>query len=220
MGSVDEHTITTTVDQASTSRGKYKIYSDEERYKIGKYTSKHGPAAAVSKFKSKFPKLNESTCRSTKKKYEKKLDMAQHKQMHRKKLPSLRGGRPLLLGKLDQMVQSYIMAASNRGAVITRSMAVSTSRTLMKRYLDMVGNIDIENSHWTQSSFYRIGFKRRKATASKPHIPEGARKGTELMFLYSVVEKVEEYSIPHSLILNFDKTPSKFVSTSSTTLVK
>ena len=40
------------------------------------------------------------------------------------------------------------------------------------------------------------------------------------MFLYSVVEKVEEYSIPHSLILNFDQTPSKFVSTSSTTLVK
>ena len=99
-------------------------------------------------------------------------------------------------------------------------MAVSTSKILMKRYLDMVGNIDIENSPWTPSSFYRMGFKRRKATASKPHIPEGARKETELMFLYSVVEKVEEYSIPHSLILNFDQTPSKFVSTSSTTLVK
>ena len=59
--------ITTTVDQASTSRGKYKIYSDEERYKIGKYTSGHGPTSAVRKFKSKLQKLNESTCGSTKK---------------------------------------------------------------------------------------------------------------------------------------------------------
>ena len=55
------------------------MYSDEERYKIGKYTSERGPAAAVRKFKSKFSKLNESTCWSIKKKYEKELDMAKHK---------------------------------------------------------------------------------------------------------------------------------------------
>ena len=55
------------------------MYSDEERYKIGKYTSERGPAAAVRKFKSKFPKLNESTCWSIKKKYEEELDMAKHK---------------------------------------------------------------------------------------------------------------------------------------------
>ena len=51
-------------------------------------------------------------------------------------------------GKLDQMVHTYIMAASNRGAVITRSMAVSTAKALMKQYPDTVGNIDIDKSHW------------------------------------------------------------------------
>ena len=72
LGSVDEHAITTAVDQASTSRGKYKIYSDEKCYKIGKCTNVHGSAATVRKFKFKFPELNKLTCRSIKKKYEKR----------------------------------------------------------------------------------------------------------------------------------------------------
>ena len=46
----------------SLPRGKCKMYSDEESYKISKYTSERGPTAAVRKFKFKFPKLNESTC--------------------------------------------------------------------------------------------------------------------------------------------------------------
>ena len=79
LGLVDGHAITTTVDQVPISRGKCKMCSDEERYKIGKYTSERGPAAAVRKFKSKFPKLTESTCWSIKKKYEEELDMAKHK---------------------------------------------------------------------------------------------------------------------------------------------
>ena len=221
LGIVDEHAISTANAQTSTSRGKYKIYSDEDRYHIGKYTSENGPAAAVRRFKSKFQGINESTCRSIKKKYEKTLDAnKRNKQLQKTKLPSVRRGRPLLLGKLDQMVQTYIMAASNRGMVITRSMAVSTARALMKRYPDAIANIDIENSHWAQSLFRRMGFKCRKATTSKPHIPEGARKEIELMFLHSIVRNVEEYSIPHSLILNFDQTPSKFVPASTTTLAK
>ena len=117
------------------------------------------------------------------------------------------------------MVQTYIRAASNRVTVITKSMAVSAAKALMKQYPDMVGNIDKENSHLVQSLFRHMGFKRRKATTFKPHIPDGARK-TELMFLYSIVEKVEEYSMPHFLILNFDHKPSKFLPASSTTLAK
>ena len=39
---VDEHAITTAVDQASTSREKYTIYIDDECYKISEYTSEYG----------------------------------------------------------------------------------------------------------------------------------------------------------------------------------
>ena len=75
--------------------------------------------------------------------------MAKYKQMHRKKLSSMRRRRPLLLEKLDQMVQTYPMAALNRHAVITRSTTVSTARALMKWYPDMVADIDKENSRWS-----------------------------------------------------------------------
>ena len=128
--------------------------------------------------------------------------------------------RPLLLGKLDEMVQNDINAASNRGAVITRSVAISTAKALMKRHPNIFGNIDLDNSHWAQSLFQRIGFKRRRVTTSKLEIPTGVRKEAKLLFHHSIVEKVEECSIPKSLILNFDQTPSKFVPVSSSTLAK
>ena len=56
----------------------------------------------------------------------------------------------------------------------------------------MFGNIDVENSHWVQSLYRRMGFKRRQAITSKPYIPEGARKEEELMFPYLIEEIVEE----------------------------
>lgn len=40
------------------------------------------------------------------------------------------------------------------------------------------------------------------------------------MFIYFILEKVKEYSTPHSLILNFDQTTSSFIPASSKTLAK
>ena len=57
-------------------------------------------------------------------------------------------GRPLLLGGIDGMVQRYILAASNRGAVISRGVAISTAKALMSCHPNLTGNIDIELSHW------------------------------------------------------------------------
>ena len=52
-------------------------------------------------------------------------------------------------------------------------------------------------------------------TASKRRIPVGAQKGAELKLLYHIVNYVEKYRIPHSLIINFDQTPSKYMQVSS-----
>ena len=49
------------------------------------------------------------------------------------------------------MVQKYLVSASNRGAVISRSVAVSCAKALIARYPDRIGNIDVESSHWAQS---------------------------------------------------------------------
>ena len=42
-------------------------------------------------------------------------------------------------------------------------------------------------------------------------IPEGARKETELVYHYKIVSIVEIHNIPHSMIVNLDQTPSKYM---------
>ena len=138
MALINEHA------QGSNVRGNYKKYTDEDRYKIGKYASENGSAATVRKFKSDFPKLNESTVRDFKRKYEEKLKISKKKGENISTLVTEKRGRLLLLGKLDEVVQKYIKAASNRGAVISQSMASATAKALLVRYPRMVGMIDVE----------------------------------------------------------------------------
>ena len=49
------------------------------------------------------------------------------------------------------MVQKYIKPASNRGAVISRSMASATAKALLVHYPGMVGIVDVKNSSWAKS---------------------------------------------------------------------
>ena len=90
----------------------------------------------------------------------------------------------------------------------------------MARYPNLIGSVDIESSHWAQSLFRRMGFRRRHATTSKLEIPEGALKETKLLFHHDIASKVEEFNIPHSLIINLDQTPTKYVPVGRTTLAK
>ena len=73
MALINEYT------QGSNVCGNYKKYTDEDRYEIGKYASENGSAATVRKFKSDFPKLNESTVRDFKRKYEERLKISKKK---------------------------------------------------------------------------------------------------------------------------------------------
>ena len=118
------------------------------------------------------------------------------------------------------MVQKYIKAASNRGAVTSRSMASATAKALLARYPGMVGMINVENSFWAKNLFQRMGYSRRKATTAKLELSPGTRKEVELVFKPQIVEKVEKHNIPESLTLNFDQTPPKYVPVSTTTLAK
>ena len=73
---------------------------------------------------------------------------------------------------------------------------------------------------WAQSLFRRMGFTRRVATTAKVPIPDKTRKEIELVFMHKIVQKVEKYNIPDSLIINIDQTPSKYVPVSKSTLAK
>jgi len=139
-------------------------WSEEDRYEIGKYASLNGPAATVRKFR-RFPTLIESTTRTFQSKVEADLKAAKAIGITPKKaIPkfAVKTGRLLLLGDLDSMVQKYLLAASNRGAVITRASAVSAAKALLKKYLNVVGNIDLESSYWVKSLFVQMGFVKRK----------------------------------------------------------
>ena len=94
---------------------------------MGRYASETGTSAAVRTFRPDFPKINESTIREFKKKYEEELKLAKQQNREvRTELSTGKQGRPLLLRtKIDSLVQRYIRAASNRGTVVTRSIAES-----------------------------------------------------------------------------------------------
>ena len=206
-----------------SKRKSYIKWTDKNRYDIGKYSAEYGTAAAIRKFRKNFPKIKESTAREFRKKYEEELREA--KKEGREPSKSLQKyqsqtGRPLLLGDFDSMVQSYIVSMSNRGAVISRSIANSAAKALMKKHPGIIGNIDVDSSSWAQSLFRRMGYSRRRHTSAKVDIPEAARKEIEYLFLYEIVSKVEKYEIPESLIINFDQTPLKLVPCGKSTLAK
>lgn len=220
VGEVDIASIQSEIkDKPSKRKNKYAKYTPEDRYSIGKYASENGPIAAVRKFNSKFANLNESTARTFRDKYEEQIAVAKKKgTVTEKSIISEKRGRPLLLGGIDEMVQKYLVSASNRGAVISRSVAVSCAKALIARYPDRIGNIDVESSHWAQSLFRRMKFVRRRATTSKLQIPDGAFKEAKLLYLNDIVSKVNRHKIPDSLIINIDQTPTKYVPVGRTTL--
>ena len=146
---LDLQAVEARVKGDTSTRAAYHEWKEDERYKIGKYASIHGPAAAVRKYKQQFPILNESTVRGFRKRFEEELKKSTKEKTE---MPNLipkyttKTGRPLLLGEIDEMVQSYITALSSRGGLINRAIVVSIAEALIERYPKHVGNIDLSNS--------------------------------------------------------------------------
>ena len=152
MGAVDFDVINTAVSEEQQP-SKTTLINGKIRtvMMLGSTLPKYGPAAAVRRFKRKFPKLNESTARYFKNLYEDSLNERNENETTPSKALTkykTKTGRPLLLGELDAMVQKYLRAASNRGAVISKTSAVSAAKALLQKYPNIVGKIDLESSSW------------------------------------------------------------------------
>ena len=65
-----------------------------------------------------------------------------------------------------------------------------------------------------------MGFVLRWKTTAKVLIPEGALKEAELKFHHQIVNYVEKYQIPPSLIIYFEQTLSKYIQISSNAMEK
>ena len=103
----------------------------------------------------------------------------------------------MLLGDLDSMVQKYLLAASDRGAVLSKVSAVSAAKALSKKYPNAGGNVDLESSSWAKSLYKQMGFVQQKFTLTKVGIPEKSCNGIEYQFHYEIVSKVERFKIPY-----------------------
>ena len=91
------------------SRSNYQKYSPNERYNIGKHTSEFGTASTSRRFKAEFPQLRESIVRSIRSKYAEELELAiKQKREPKSTLPVGQRGKPLMLGKIDLIVQNYL----------------------------------------------------------------------------------------------------------------
>ena len=88
----------------------------------------------------------------------------------------------MLLGKLDSMVQNNIEGMSNWGAVITWSIDDATTEAVIRKYPDVVGDINLDSLYWEQSLFRIMGFSRCRKTSTKVDLPESAQKAIEYFF--------------------------------------
>ena len=106
------------------------------------------------KFKCTFPNLKESTVRSIPQKYEELRQALKRKRDLIKILNPAPGGTPLMLKKLDKMVQDYLGAVRRRGGVVSRSVAISVAKAFIKSHpeINLDHNIDLA-SQKTQKVF-------------------------------------------------------------------
>lgn len=203
----------------------YLRYSGEERAKIGKYASIHGAAAAARYFSKTFGNIRESTVKSIKADY---LQEMRRKRSNGdfedvKLLPKKKQGRRVLLGEaLDKKLQLYLKEIRKNGGPLTASVAIGAARGLLlaenrSRLAEFGGHIDL-NRHWAYSLYNRMGFVQRKSTTAKGKYSAETFIAEKRKFLNEVVLTVEQEEIPPELIINWDQTGIRFVSSSSWTM--
>ena len=117
-------------------RGKYKKYTDQNRYAIGKYAIEFGSTAAVNKFKKEHPSLNESTARDMKRRYEDMLK-SNKSGISDKKIKNERRGRPLMLEGIEELVQRYLKAIRARGGHVSYILAEATAKALIDNHPEL-----------------------------------------------------------------------------------
>ena len=171
------------------------------------------------KFKKSHPhlKFGESQARALRKKY-----LEQQKSPNAgKEITTLKRGRPLMLGTVDEKVRNFLQIVRRKGGVVNTVVAIATAKALIARSdLPHLKALDLESSSWTKSLFQRMGFVRRAKTTSKPEIPERAKTEAALILHHQIVDLVEKHHIPQSMVINIDQTPLKYASVSNQTMAQ
>ena len=215
-------TVSPATGRQRGKRQSYAHYSGEMRAKIGKYAAKNGNEKAGKHFSKDFPDLKESTIENFKKKYYVKLAGA--RKVGNTEvicIPSEVRGRPPILMDLNNKLLTFFKGIRSRGGVINVHVVRDVTHALISSNPAMthLNNFDMPRS-WVHSIYKRMGYTVRAGTTSRPPVPYGLYAENRYTFLSTIVETVEQYSIPFELILNADQTPSSYVSVGKMTMAK
>ena len=138
-----------------------------------------------------------------------------------KEITSATRGPKLMLGEMDEKILKYLELIRRKGGVVSIGIANAVAKAMISRSdCAMLKSIDIENSCWAKSLMQRSGWVRRKQTTGKPPLPKGVVEEAGIIFLHQVVQLVEKYRIPPSMIINIDQTPMKYAPVANFTLNK
>ncbi|KAF6215658.1 hypothetical protein GE061_010414 [Apolygus lucorum] len=148
-------------DSSIKKRGSYSIFSPELRAEIGKYAAEHGSLKASCYFSETLGKnlaVAESTARALKQKY---LEKLKHSDVT--SLGYSPRGRPLRLGKYDEMVQECLKELLRSGERVSSFLAITTAKEVLNKYepelLEENGGPVVLNTSWAKSFLKRIGFR-------------------------------------------------------------
>ena len=102
------------------------------------------------------------------------------------------------------------------------NLAIAEGRTLIQKYPNAAGNIDIDSSSWTKSLFKHMGYVHRIKTSSKfkVKIPDDARREIEFLFHHEIVTAIKKNNMRGSMIINIGQVPLKYIPTSNFTLAQ
>ena len=121
------------IDQPPTKcrkRGEYSVYSDQTRLNIAKSALEIGVNKTARKFSQQLgKKVNESTVRNMKKSYLQHLQKGDHPTS----LPKSPRGRPLMLGDIDQSVQTFTTNARINGAAVGTRMVMAAAEGIVTK---------------------------------------------------------------------------------------
>ena len=106
----------------------------------------------------------------------------------------------------------------SHGGVVNTAVAIAVADALVERHPKL--SCKFWTCTWARSLFYCIEFVRRAGMTRKVEIPAGAKKEVELTLLHEIVNNVEIFHIPSSLVLNLDQTNWKYISVGKTAKVK
>ena len=188
---------------AARKRGKYQHYSAEKRAKIGKYASENGNSKAINHFKEELPTLRESTVRTFKQAYQKRLREEKKKgNTDVTVIATLSDtrGRPSILRELDSKIISLLKSIRSSGEVINfcvvkeKALAlVDSNKTPFLREFEPTVT-------WVKSIYRRCNFTSRAGTTTRPPVPRGMFEECKLTFLTDINKMITENKIPPELV--------------------